>query len=62
MVAINALLCMKIRAPGEQWISAKMKVWHPWQLKQARKGFRTKVRDWDFIVHRILNSYDWGIL
>ena len=36
MVVTNELLCKKMRAPKEQWISAKMKVWHPWQLKKIK--------------------------
>jgi hypothetical protein len=33
---MNELLCQLFRALREQWISAKMKVWHPWKLKKKK--------------------------
>ena len=32
----NILLCQLFRALSWQWISAKIKVWHPWQLKKSK--------------------------
>ena len=37
LARINSL-CMKMRALNGQWISAKMKVWHHWQLKNKNRG------------------------
>ena len=31
----NELSCQNFRALSWQWISAKTKVWHPWQLRQT---------------------------
>ena len=35
-VAIKEFLCMKNAGAQLQWISAKMKVWHLWQLKNSK--------------------------
>ena len=32
----NKLLCQLLRELRQQWISAKIKVWHPWQLKKSK--------------------------
>ena len=32
----NKLLCQLFRAISLLWISAKMKVWHPWPLKKIK--------------------------
>ena len=32
----NKLLCQLFRALRYQWISAKLKVWHTWQLKKSK--------------------------
>ena len=32
----NRLIYKLFRAHRKQWILAKMKVWHPWQLKKSK--------------------------
>ena len=32
----NTFLCQLFRALRQQWISAKIEVWHPWQLKKSK--------------------------
>ena len=47
-----------MRAPRQQLISAKMKVWHPWQLKKSKSWGPF----WSYQLNSTANSAPWPIL
>ena len=57
-VAINELLCMK-NAGAQIWISAKMNVWHSWQLKPVKKS-KSWGTFWSYQLNSTANSAHWA--